>query len=120
MLLLPPGGFKILDEGRSVKTFPEFILSPLAKVLFVVFRVSFSICTLRMSETRQRHGKFVIFKVEVKIIKPVLTFVIVIIPSEVDRARPSRSLRHARGSLPFDQKVVLITIHFEKNVGTLL
>jgi len=49
MLLLPPGGFETLNEGRSVKTFPEFMVLPLAKELFVVvFLASFSILNLHI------------------------------------------------------------------------
>lgn len=31
--LLPPGGCSTRDDGRSVRTFPQFMLFPLAKVL---------------------------------------------------------------------------------------
>ncbi len=31
--LFPPGGFNTLDEGRSVSTFPQFMLFPFANAL---------------------------------------------------------------------------------------
>lgn len=34
MELFPPGGFSTRDDGRSVKTFPQFIFVPFAKALF--------------------------------------------------------------------------------------
>lgn len=32
--LEPPGGLRTLDEGRSVRTFPQFMLDPFANELF--------------------------------------------------------------------------------------
>lgn len=42
--LEPPGGLRTLDEGRSVRTFPQFMLDPFANELFdtLVLLSSFS------------------------------------------------------------------------------
>lgn len=53
--LEPPGGLRTLDEGRSVRTFPQFMLDPFANELFdTLVLLSFELDGIFERESRKQ------------------------------------------------------------------